>query len=130
MIVSRLAFVSTFLGFSKLPFTTMTSPSANDLVGKTFDITYASEHSNDTYRFVVKEGNKIRWDRIAGTDVGKGDTEDFVMTQLTDTKILITWIEADGLGLSNVLDFNEGTCLTHGNNGRGVWKHTGKLTLV
>ena len=40
------------------------------------------------------------------------------------------WIEADGLGLSNVLDFTEGTCLTHGNNGRSVWKHTGTLEMV
>ena len=103
-----------------------------DLIGKTFDIEYLSEHSKDTYRFIIPNNDtkKIKWERIKGTDVGKGDTEDYVITQLTDEKLLITWIEADGLGLSNVLDFTAGTCLTHGNNGRSVWKHTGKLTLV
>lgn len=100
------------------------------LIGKTFDIEYASEHSKDTYRFDVKDESKIIWKRIAGTDVGKGDEEDYCITLLDEDKILITWIEADGLGLSNVLNFKAGTCLTHGNNGRTVWKHTGKLSLV
>ena len=107
---------------------------AETLVGKTFDIMYQSEHSKDTYRFKIQAGGnetgQISWKRIAGSDVGKGDLEDYVMTQLTESKILITWIEADGLGLSNVLDFLDGTCLTHGNNGRSVWKHVGKLSLV
>ena len=100
------------------------------LIGKMFDIEYASEHSKDTYRFQVLDESKIAWKRIAGTNVGQGDTEDYVITQLDDQKLLITWIEADGLGLSNVLDFTQGTCLTHGNNGRNVWKHVGALTLV
>ena len=102
------------------------------LIGKTFDIEYASEHSKDTYRFIVKTDKKIEWKRIKGTNVGQGDEEDYVITQLDDNKgtLLITWIEADGLGLSNVLDFEAGNCLTHGNNGRSVWKHNGKLSLV
>lgn len=110
---------------------TMVSMSPQDLIGKTFDIEYASDHSKDTYRFKMKDTKKIDWKRIKGTDVGKeGDQEDYVITQLTDEKLLVTWIEADGLGLTNVLDFTEGSCLTHGNNGRAVWKHTGKLTLI
>ncbi|CAB9525113.1 expressed unknown protein [Seminavis robusta] len=103
---------------------------SKDLVGRPFTIQYESEHSKDLYSFEIKNDKKIAWKRIGGTDVGKGDEEDYVMTQLTDKKILITWIEADGLGLSNVLDFDEGTCLTHGNNGRAVWKHNGKLAFV
>lgn len=104
--------------------------SSADLVGKTFDIVYSSEQSKDTYRFKVQSADKIRWDRIAGSDVGKGDLEQYVATRLDDDKLIITWIEADGLGLTNVLNFKAGTCLTHGNNGRSVWKHTGALSLV
>lgn len=128
--LSRPAFASQFCtdttGTSSLKMT-MTP---EKLIGATFDIVYASEQSKDTYRFDVKDDKKIAWKRIAGSDVGKGDTEDYVITQLNEETLLVTWIEADGLGLSNVLDFTKGTCLTHGNNGRSVWKHTGKLSLV
>ena len=100
------------------------------LIGRTFDIAYVSEHSQDTYQIQIKDDKKLTWKRIKGTDgVGKGDEEDYIMTQITNDKLLITWVEADGLGLSNILDFQQGTCLTHGNNGRNVWKHTGVLTL-
>ena len=108
----------------------MSSVTPESLIGRTFDIVYASEHSKDTYRFDVQTESKIKWERIAGTDVGKGDTEDYCITQLDPENVLITWVEADGLGLSNVLNFKAGTCLTHGNNGRSVWKHTGTLAFV
>ena len=103
----------------------------NDLIGKSFDIEYKSEKSNATYRFHVLTDSKLKWELMKGEGNGNGDEEDYVITQITDEgKLLITWIEADGLGLSNVLDFNDGTCLTHGNNGRNAWKHVGKLTLL
>ena len=108
----------------------MSNLTPESLIGRTFDIVYDSEQSKDTYRFEVQSESKIKWERISGNDVGKGDTEDYVITQLDPEKILITWIEADGLGLSNVLNFKAGTCLTHGNNGRSVWKHNGALSLV
>lgn len=108
----------------------MSNVTPESLIGRTFDIVYASDHSKDTYRFDVETDNKIKWERIAGTDVGKGDTEDYVITQIDAENMLVTWIEADGLGLSNVLNFKAGTCLTHGNNGRSVWKHNGVLSLV
>ena len=101
-----------------------------DLIGSTFDFVYASEHSQATYRFNVMTDSKIKWDLIEGEGNGTGDEEDYVISELDGGKLLITWIEADGLGLSNVLDFKENTVLTHGNNGRKVWKHTGKLTLL
>lgn len=110
--------------------TTTMNLTPQDLVGKLFDIEYKSEHSQDTYRFVVENDHQIVWKRVLGSNVGQGDREEYVITHLTSSKILMTWIEADGLGLSNVLDFTAGTCLTHGNNGRNVWKHKGKLTLL
>ena len=43
---------------------------------------------------------------------------------------MISWVEADGLGLSNMLDPATGTLTTHASMGREVFRNPGHFTLA
>ena len=96
-----------------------------DIVGKTLTFTY----TNDTYRIEVTSETKLRWTQLRGDNPGSGDDEDYVFNELAGGLALITWIEADGLGLSNVLDPATGTLTTHANMGREVFQNLGAFAL-
>jgi phenolic acid decarboxylase len=96
-----------------------------ELLGKTLKFEYASE----TYRIDVLDETSVRWTRVAGEDAGRGDTERYVYSRLSEEIGLITWVEADGLGLSNALNFTAGVVATHANEGREVFENPGKLTV-
>ena len=95
----------------------------DDLIGRSFCFEYSSE----TYLIEVLDGEKLRWTQERGPKVGSGDTENYVFSEIAGETVLLTWIEADGLGLSNVLNFASGTVTTHANVGRDVFVNPGKL---
>ena len=91
------------------------------------DTTLRFEYANETYRIEILSKTEIRWTREVGDPIGQGDTERYVYSRLSENLVMLTWIEADGLGLSNVLDFSEKTVITHANMGRDVFENPGKL---
>lgn len=97
-----------------------------NLIGKSFDLIYASE----TYRIEILDDAKLRWKRIKGDNAGQGDEEAYQYSRISETISLITWIEADGLGLSNVLCFSDTTLTTHANMGRDVFINPGTFAFV
>ncbi len=94
-----------------------------DLVGQIFFFDYLSE----SYRIEILSTNKLHWTRVKGENSGVNDEESYVFSTLDERKIMLTWIEADGLGLSNVLDLNAKTLTTHANLGREVFVNSGVL---
>ena len=72
----------------------------------------------------------LHWTREAGNNVGQSDEEKHVLDQLSADIILLTWIEADGLGLSNAMNLRDGNLITHANQGREVFQNKGRHTLV
>lgn len=96
-----------------------------DLVGKTLSFVY----SNETYRIEVLNDSQVRWTQTEGPKSGQGDTETYVFSALSEDIGLITWIEADGLGLSNALNFAQNTVTTHANQGRDVFENVGRLEI-
>ena len=89
-----------------------------------FRFTYRTE----TYLIEVLSDDRLRWTREAGDDIGKTDEESYVASFPRDGQELLTWVEADGLGLSNLLDWDAGTVTTHAKVGRDVFENPGKLT--
>lgn len=88
-----------------------------------FDFVYADE----TYRIELLDDERLRWERIAGDGAGASDVERYVSGRLDGHRWLITWIEADGLGLSSVVDFDAATLVTHANQGRDVFVNGGSV---
>ena len=96
-----------------------------DLNGASFQFIY----SDETYRIDIHSEKLLRWTREVGKNVGQTDEETYVLDQLSDQIVMITWIEADGLGLSNALNLENGSLTTHANQGREVFQNKGRHTL-
>lgn len=94
--------------------------------GKTFKFVYASE----TYQIKIIDGKSLTWTQLQGPDEGKADTESYVCSVLSRDIVLLTWIEADGLGLSNALNIADLTVTTHANMGREVFGNPGTLEIA
>ncbi len=95
------------------------------IVGTSFKFIY----SDETYRIDVISEKRLHWTRVAGDNAGQSDEERYVFDVLSPEIILLTWIEVDGLGLSNVLNLRDGTLITHANHGREVFQNKGQHSL-
>ncbi|MCQ0091091.1 hypothetical protein [Roseovarius sp. M141] len=56
-----------------------------------------------------------------------GDKESYIYSRLSDDIVLLTWVEADGLGATNTLRFSDMTILTNGNIEHNIFDNPGKL---
>ena len=98
---------------------------ADDLVGKEFGFEYTSE----TYVIQVMDGETLNWTQSKGPNQGNGDTERYNLSNASDTLMMISWVEVDGLGLTNLLDMGNMTLTTHASMGRDVFVNRGKLAI-
>lgn len=98
----------------------------DSIIGKTLEFAY----SNETFSIQVLTSSQLKWTRTKGENTGAGDTEDYVYSQLTPDIAVMTWIEADGLGLSNALNLSNMTVTTHANMGREVFENAGALRIT
>lgn len=97
-----------------------------DIIGMSFGFIY----SDETYLIEILSTDALRWTRTAGKNTGQGDTEQYVFSSLAEDIFMLTWIEAEGPGLSNVLRLTDNTLITHANIGRDVFTNLGKLTVT
>ena len=97
-----------------------------EIIGRTFLFEYEAE----SYRIEVLDGTTVQWTQTKGPEEGKTDIERYILSRLGDRSVAITWIEADGLGLTNILDFEKLSVTTHANVGRDVFENAGKLVVV
>lgn len=94
------------------------------IAGRSFVLDY----TNDAYRIDIKTKMELVWTQTRGKDAGRSDTEKYVASELPGELFQITWVEADGLDLSNVLDFENSTVTTHASMGRDVFVNPGELS--
>lgn len=97
----------------------------DDIIGASFQLIY----SDETYRIDIYSTKKLRWTREVGNNVGQTDEESYILDLLSAEIIMLTWIEADGLGLSNVMNVENGSLITHANQGRDVFQNKGRHTF-
>lgn len=101
------------------------STSETDLIGRTVLFVYETA----TYRVEILDAEQLRWTRTRGDNTGETALERYVATVIGPEKVLVSWVEASGLALSNVLDPDAGTLLTHGNTGRALFRNPGRLEI-
>jgi len=73
------------------------------LVGKTFEYDYGTA----AYRVNYKSTETLHWKAIKGEEAGKESDETYALQQLNPYTFFVSWIEADGLGVSLVLNLKE-----------------------
>jgi MoaF C-terminal domain len=95
-----------------------------DLVGKTIEYQYGES----VYHVTLDTDTTMHWEAMAGDEKGALENETYVLESIDDRKLFITWGEANGIGVAQVLDFEKGIVYNHllrGRNasvGRGVIK--------
>ena len=98
----------------------------HQLIGERFEFVYAEE----TYLIEILDETSLRWTRTVGDPVGTSDVERYVWSAVDDTRWMITWIEATGLGLSSLVDTATGVLTTHANMVRNVFVNAGEVRSV
>ena len=80
-----------------------------NLIGKTIEYTYGES----VYHVVFDTDSTMHWQAMAGDEKGANENEVYFMESIGDNKIFITWDEANGIGVAQVLDFNQGKVYNH-----------------
>ncbi len=97
-----------------------------DLIGKTIQYVYGE----DIYHVTVDTDSTLHWEAVSGAEVGVKANEQYKMHRLGDRTIFITWGEENGIGVSQVLDFDNGVVYNHLLRGRDVSIGTGEISIL
>lgn len=89
--------------------TTVVAMTAKDLVGKTIEYRYGE----DIYHVTLDTDSTMHWEAMAGAEKGIKENETYFMESIDDNKMFITWDEANGIGVAQVLDFEKGVVYNH-----------------
>lgn len=97
-----------------------------DLIGKTIEYTYGE----DIYHVTIDSDSLMHWEAMAGAEKGALENETYIIEPIADGSLFITWGEANGIGVAQVLDFKRGVVYSHLLNGRDVKYGHGKIKIL
>lgn len=73
------------------------------LVGKTLEYNYGK----NVYQVQFKTAKDLHWKCMKGDEKGKEADETYVTQKLNDYTYFVSWVEADGLGVSQVVNLKD-----------------------
>ncbi|WP_158839218.1 phenolic acid decarboxylase [Polaribacter sp. L3A8] len=73
------------------------------LKGKTFLYNYVDYQ----YEVSFKSENQLHWKCIKGNELGREEDEHYKLQRINDYTLFISWVEKDGLGVSQVINLRE-----------------------
>jgi hypothetical protein len=97
-----------------------------NLVGKTIEYQYGES----IYHVTLETDTKMHWEAMAGDEKGAYEEETYIIESVDDSKIFITWGEANGIGVSQVLDFENGIVYNHLLRGRDASMGRGSIKIL
>ena len=97
-----------------------------DLIGKTIEYTYGKS----VYHVTFDTDSTMHWQAMAGDEKGVYENETYFMESIGENKIFITWDEANGIGVAQVLDFNLGKVYNHLLNDRKLSNGYGIIRIL
>jgi len=97
-----------------------------DLVGKTIEYRYGES----IYHVTLDTDSTMHWEAIAGEEKGVYENETYIIESLDDARLFITWSEANGIGVAQVLDFEKGQVYNHLLKGRAVSNNMGEISIL
>ncbi|MFT4566150.1 MAG: hypothetical protein ACI9FN_001104 [Saprospiraceae bacterium] len=98
----------------------------SDLIGKTIEYKYGES----IYHVTIDTESELHWEAIAGDEKGVKEEENYKIASIEDQKLFITWGEANGIGVSQVLDFDKGMVYNHLLRGRDITIGTGQIRIL
>lgn len=95
-------------------------------IGKTLEYQYGES----IYHVTFNSDSEIHWEAVAGDETGAKETETYKAEWVDSQKLFITWGEANGIGVSQILDFENGIVYNHLLRGREVNIGTGEIRFL
>jgi len=106
------------------------NPSANapinSLVGKTVEYRYGES----VYHVTFDSDSTMHWEAMAGDETGTKENETYVAEWIDSQTLFITWGEANGIGVSQLLDFEKGKVYNHLLRHRDASKGEGDIRII
>ena len=96
------------------------------LIGKTIEYRYGES----VYHLTFDSHSNLHWEAMAGDEIGTKENESYVAEWIEPQKLFITWGEANGIGVSQILDFNLGKVHNHLLRGREASLNTGDIRIL
>ncbi len=100
--------------------------SAYHLTGKTVEYRYGES----VYHVTFDSDSTLHWKAVAGDEVGVMANETYVADWIDSSRLFITWGEANGVDVSQVLDFEHGKVHNHLLHNREASKGTGDIRIL
>lgn len=98
----------------------------DELINKTIEYRYGE----NIYHVTFTNKHEMQWLAVSGEEEGHGDVERYEIVAIDSAKIFITWGEANGTGVSQVLDFESGMVYNHLIRSREISSGTGKIRIL
>lgn len=89
----------------KLTHESISTETTDSLAGKKL----AYNYGQNGYEVQFKTANLLHWKCVKGDEKGKEADETYYAHRLDNHSLFITWIEADGLGVSQVVNLKDKT---------------------
>ena len=106
--------------------TTAVRLTPKDLVGKTIEYRYGES----VYHVTLDTDTTMHWEAMAGEEKGVKENETYVLESIDESKMFITWGEANGIGVAQVLDFEKGIVYNHLLRGRALSNNLGEISVL
>ncbi|MBA4852477.1 MoaF-related domain-containing protein [Emticicia sp. BO119] len=69
--------------------------------------TYVYDYGDARYEVKCLTDTTLRWECVFGEEKGKQETDRYYQKELEGNSVFVTWAEADGIGVSQIIDFNK-----------------------
>ena len=106
--------------------TTVVRWTTEDLVGQTIEYRYGES----IYHVTLDTDSTMHWEAMAGDEKGVKENETYFMESIDDSKMFITWGEANGIGVAQVLDLEKGVVYNHLLRGRALSNGLGEISVL
>lgn len=98
----------------------------SDVVGKTVEYRYGES----VYHVTFDSDTTMHWEAMAGDETGTKENETYVAEWIDAQTLFITWGEANGIGVSQILDFEKGNVHNHLLRNRDVSMGEGEIRII
>jgi len=97
-----------------------------NLIGKTIEYRYGES----VYHVTIDSDSTLHWEAMAGDEKGVKANETYVAEFISPHQYFITWGEVNGIGVSQILDFEKGKVYNHLLRGRDASKGDGEIKII
>ncbi len=87
-------------------------------------------YGESVYHVTFDSDSTMHWEAIAGDETGTKENETYVAEWIDPEKLYISWVEANGIGVSQILDFSKGNVHNHLLQGREVSVSMGDIQII